>query len=85
MVSLDCRLGLRLTCYYAVREKYQPRHFTMKTEEEYRERTKIELACHIGNAYFMQTRYNTPHSSSPDSKLSVLDISTPMPSLRSIW
>ena len=24
-----------------------------------RERTRIELACHIGNAYFMQTKYSS--------------------------
>ena len=38
------------------KEKYQQRHFSVKSEEEYKERTKIDLACHIGNAYFMQTR-----------------------------
>ena len=31
----------------------------MKSEEEMRERTRIELACHIGNAYFMQTKYSS--------------------------
>ena len=24
-----------------------------------KERTRIELACHIGNAYFMQTKYSS--------------------------
>ena len=47
----------RIFSYFpAGKEKYQPRHFSVKTEEEYKERTKIDLACHIGNAYFMQTR-----------------------------
>ena len=42
--------------FLAGKEKYQQRHFSVKSEEEYKERTKIDLACHIGNAYFMQTR-----------------------------
>ena len=45
-----------------MREKYQFRHFSIKTDEEYKERTKIDLACHIGNAYFMQTRYSSDSS-----------------------
>jgi len=52
-------------CVSHGREKYQPRHFSVKTEEEYKERTKIDLACHIGNAYFMQTRYIDANAKSP--------------------
>lgn len=44
---------------FSAKEMYQPRHFSVKTEEEKRERTRIELACHIGNAYFMQTKYSS--------------------------
>jgi len=44
-------------CVSHGKEKYQPRHFSVKSEEEMKERTRIELACHIGNAYFMQTKF----------------------------
>jgi len=52
-------------CVSHGKEKYQPRHFSVKSEEEYKERTKIDLACHIGNAYFMQTRYIDANAKSP--------------------
>ena len=56
MVS-EARDPTRQSRYFlAGKEKYQQRHFSVKAEEEYKERTKIDLACHIGNAYFMQTR-----------------------------
>ena len=42
-------------------ERYQ----TKNAKEETRERTRIELACHIGNAYFLLTHLVQPGAKSP--------------------
>jgi len=38
-------------------ERYASRNYANKSEDEYKERTRLDIACHIGNAYFILTHH----------------------------
>ena len=46
-------------------EKFATRNYSSKKEDEYKERTRVELACHIGNAYFILVHYIPSGAKSP--------------------
>ena len=68
-------------------EKCPVRNFNSKKDDESKERTRIDLACHIGNAYFILTHYiqsgaksnfNLVRKETGTSKKIVLDSGTPV-------